>query len=97
MKRRTRTITETHEVWVVRRVSEGVGRAPQTCAACGATVGMVAPEEAAALSGLSTRAVYALVEAGGLHFEERPCGEIFVCLDSLTNLAGAGRVRRFEK
>ncbi len=45
---------------------------------------MLAPEEAAALSGLNTRAVYALVVAGRAHFNERPDGKLFVCLASLS-------------
>ena len=39
--------------------------------------------EAAALSGLSTCAVYALIEAGRAHFVERPNGSVFVCFASL--------------
>ena len=89
MKRRTRTITEQHEVWIVRRAQETAGESqPDSCAECDGPARMLLPEEAATLSGLSTRAVYALIEAGHAHFVERPDGKLFVCLASLS--AGRG-------
>ncbi|MDQ3684726.1 MAG: hypothetical protein M3430_03885 [Acidobacteriota bacterium] len=85
MRRRTRTTTEKHEVWVVRRAQEvAEERSPDSCTDCGGPARMLAPEEAAALSGLNTRAVYALVVAGRAHFNERPDGKLFVCLASLS-------------
>lgn len=87
MKKRTETTTETHEVWVIRQaqVAAATGDAPLVfCVVCGSLARMRAPEEAAVLSGLRTRAVYALVEAGRAHFEERPDGKLFVCLASLS-------------
>ena len=89
MKRRTKTTTETHEVWVVRRARRAGGeRPPESCAGCRGPARMLAPEEAAPLLGLTTRAVYALVESGHMHFDERPDGKIFVCLASLADASG---------
>ena len=86
LKKRTETTTETHEVWVVSTapVMGGLGnRPPDSCAVCGALGRMRTPEQSAFLSGLRTREVYALVEAGRAHFEERSDGELFICLASL--------------
>jgi hypothetical protein len=44
---------------------------------------MFALEEAAALTGLSQRAIFRLLEAGGLHFTENDRGEVLICLNSL--------------
>jgi hypothetical protein len=86
LKKRTRTITETREVWVVRRVPLpwAGGRPPNSCAACGAPAVMITPEEAAALARVSTRTVYRWVEAGLVHIEESADGPLFVCLSSLS-------------
>jgi excisionase family DNA binding protein len=47
---------------------------------------MVTPDEAAVLSGVGTRTIYAFVEAGRLHFMETSGGLLlFVCLNSLLN------------
>ena len=93
MKKWTKTTTEKHEVWVVRRVP-GAGRPPDSCAGCAGPALMLAPEEASALAGLTTRAVYALVESGRVHFDERPDGRLFVCLASLADAAGRPVARR---
>jgi len=45
---------------------------------------MVTPEEAAALAQTTTRDIYRRVEAGELHFTERPEGALLLCLNSLT-------------
>jgi hypothetical protein len=92
VKRQTRTTTERHEVWVVRRARAAAEESsPDSCADCGGPARMLAPEEAATLSGLSVRAVYALVEAGRAHFRERPDGKLFVCLASLSAAQDSGR------
>lgn len=44
---------------------------------------MLAPEEAAALCGVSPRTIYRWVEAGRVHFAETPDGRLSVCLASL--------------
>ena len=74
--KRTETIIETHEVWVVRRPA---GPFSAWCPDCEGRPPMLTPEEAAGLSGLSLRAIFRLVEAGGVHFLETACGRLFVC------------------
>jgi excisionase family DNA binding protein len=44
---------------------------------------MLTAEEAAAVSSLSTRAIYRLIEAGRLHFAEPPGSPLLVCFNSL--------------
>lgn len=88
LKKLTRTVTETREVWVIRRGAAGAGATgPDSCAVCGPSAAMLAPEAAATLSALSTRAVYALVESGRAHFAECPDGALYVCLSSLSEAA----------
>jgi hypothetical protein len=77
----TETIIETHEVWVVRKPA---GPFPAWRPDCAGRPPMLTPEEAAGLSGLSLRAIFRLVEAGGVHFLETAGGRLFVCPASLT-------------
>jgi excisionase family DNA binding protein len=44
---------------------------------------MATPEEAAAIAGVSTRAIYRWIEAGELHFLEGPERNLLVCSTSL--------------
>jgi hypothetical protein len=90
LKRRTRTTTETHEIWIVRRAPHPApgSPAPGFCPACGVPSWMLAPDEAAALAGVSQRTVYDWVEAGLVHFEEGAAGLLFICLASLPRAAG---------
>jgi hypothetical protein len=53
------------------------------CAECGAEVKALRPETAAAVIGMSLRAVFRLVEAGHLHPCETGEGMLFICLNSL--------------
>ena len=57
------------------------------CAACGAEVPAVAPDEAAAMSSNTARTVYRWVEEGKVHFMETPAGELRLCLPSLLAFA----------
>ncbi|HWT01844.1 MAG TPA: hypothetical protein VN256_16475 [Pyrinomonadaceae bacterium] len=86
--KRTETIIETHEVWVVRRRA---GAPAVWCAECAGRPAMLTPEEAARLSGLSQRAICRSVEAGAVHFLETADGCLFVCTASLCDAAGRGR------
>ncbi|HEY0375725.1 MAG TPA: hypothetical protein VGC87_02075 [Pyrinomonadaceae bacterium] len=86
--KRTETIIETHEVWVVRRRA---GQPAVWCAECAGRPAMLTTEEAARLSGLSQRAVYRGVETGAVHFTETADGCLFVCPASLSDAAGRGR------
>src|SRR3954451_4681132 len=80
MKRRkvTEIVVETDEVFVYSSDAP----APRWCAACGADVLMATPEGAATLSRISKRAIYRLIEASAVHFEETPEGVLLVCLPS---------------
>jgi len=86
--KRTETIIETHEVWVVRRRA---GQPTVWCAECAGRPAMLTTEEAARLSGLSQRAICRAVEAGAVHFLETADGCLFVCPASLCDAAGRGR------
>lgn len=78
-KRRTETLIETHEVWVMRR--PGGGRQP--CLECGDGAGMLTPEEAAMLRSVSQMTIYRWVDDGQVHFTETPDGRLYVCLAPL--------------
>ena len=80
VRKRTETVTETREVWVVRRA-----RPPASvpCPSCPAATPMVEPEVAAQLAGVSTRTIYRLVGEDRLHFSEPRGGGLLVCLTSL--------------
>ena len=90
-KKRTVTTVEAHQVFVIRRPD---GAAPAWCTECppGRQSVLVAAEAAAALTGLSTRAIYRLVEAGAVHFAETPEGALLVCLSSLPAAAGGDQL-----
>jgi excisionase family DNA binding protein len=45
---------------------------------------MLTVDEAAALTGASSRSVYRRVEAGQLHFAETPEGRLFICPNSIS-------------
>jgi hypothetical protein len=81
-KRRTVTTIETHQVWVIRRL--GSSNRPR-CSECGEQAGMLTPEEAARLTGASTRDIYRRIEAGDTHFTEIPNVGLFVCLASVSD------------
>ncbi len=53
------------------------------CAACQCRVRLLSPEAAASVAGISTRAMYRLIEARRIHFTETDDGQLQVCLDSL--------------
>lgn len=63
--------------------------APVWCGGCGAQVEMAPPDVAAAVAGVSARAVYGWVEAGRVHFCETAEGALLVCLNSLPAAADA--------
>ena len=86
VKKRTIRITvATEETWLLRKSASHV---LAWCDACAAEVRMLAAEKAAAHIGTSARAIYRAVENQTLHFKEAPDGRLFICLTSLTNLAG---------
>jgi len=53
------------------------------CGPCATIAPMVTPEHAARLLGTAPRAIYRLVESGGVHFTEIDSGGLLVCVNSL--------------
>lgn len=80
MKQKTEITFEVEETIILR---QGEHKLKAFCPQCQALVEMITPPIAAALSGLSEREVFRLIENGRLHFVEAE--RIFVCRDSLTN------------
>ncbi|MBI1763673.1 MAG: helix-turn-helix domain-containing protein [Acidobacteria bacterium] len=63
--------------------------APVFCPSCPAPVVLLTPEEAAALAGVSVRAVYRWVETGQMHYLETSDNQLFVCPSSFPPLIEA--------
>jgi len=62
------------------------------CPVCGRDVPMISPEQAARIARVSTRTIYAWLEAGKVHFLDTPEASLLICMDSLTELrAGSSR------
>ncbi len=80
-RRRRATTIETHEVWVVSRTKMS---SAVWCEECACQARMLMPEEAALMLHVSLRRIYALVEAGAIHFSERTDGGVLICLASLS-------------
>ena len=77
-KKKTTIITsETQEVFVIRRPVSQMRRT--WCAGCSAEVEVLEPEEAAAIAGVSTRTIYAWLEAGQIDHTETREGKVLVC------------------
>ena len=79
-KRRTTITIEKEHVLVIGRRNRAVA---VWCNGCGEQVTMISVEEAAAVAGVKTRAIYREVEAGKFHFTETPDGILRICLSSL--------------
>ena len=79
-RKRIEATIETHEIWVIRRRQRTM---PAVCSVCADWRGMLTPEAAAALAGVSLRTIYRRVEAGGVHFMEAADGGLLICLASL--------------
>jgi hypothetical protein len=77
---------ETERVFALRAHTAGAGRTAW-CSSCGAARTVVTLPEAAAVAGLSERAVCRRVEARSLHFDEAADGRLLICLDSLVGNA----------
>jgi predicted DNA-binding transcriptional regulator AlpA len=78
MRRRTEITVETRSL-VLRRSRH---HAPLYCTTCPAPTLLIAPDEAAALAGVSTRTIYRFVETEQLHYTETG-GRLVVCPNSL--------------
>ncbi len=72
---------QTREIIVVHSALPECSRAQ--CAACGAVVTMVSPEEAARLARVTVRSIYRWVEAARVHYIESPGGRLRICAESL--------------
>jgi hypothetical protein len=79
-KKRTVTTIEAHQEFVIRRPESALTWCTQ-CLAKRAL--MVSPDEAGALIAVSPREIYRRIEAGTVHFNEKPDGGLLVCLNSL--------------
>lgn len=67
------------------------------CSACRNDVSTARPDDAARLAGMSTRAIYAGIEAGQVHFSESQDGTLFVCIDSLSQPADQAERLRLNR
>jgi hypothetical protein len=80
-KTKTTEITvERTETSIIRKTKRLVMR---WCVQCGEEVRMITPEEAASMNHVSTRTIFALIEAGKVHFTETAEGLVLVCTTSL--------------
>lgn len=88
-KKRRVEITVEQRSLVLRRPVKGASAVKETvmfCPHCASPT--ISPEQAAALTGVSTRAVYRQVEQGQLHFVETETGRLMLCLNSLLEHKG---------
>lgn len=75
-----KTAVEIHQLYVVRQQKN---TAPEVCQQCPTAIAsLVTPDEAAMVTGKSTRAIYRWVEEGIIHFRETTTGSLLVCLNS---------------
>ena len=77
----TEIAIETDKVVIIQRRG---GAITKWCTKCGDAVGMVTPDEASLLLGISSRAVYQLVEADAVHYLETGQGMLLICLKSIS-------------
>ncbi|HEX5733301.1 MAG TPA: helix-turn-helix domain-containing protein [Blastocatellia bacterium] len=79
-KKRTEITIETDRIVVIsrRRLS-----ARAWCKSCGRQVSMVTADEAARLAPVTSRTIYAWVEAGRLHSMKMSDGRLLICLESI--------------
>lgn len=82
-KRRLEIVVETTQHLTFRKSDPGPADRCEQCAGP-----LVVSEVAVAITGLSSRAIHRLVEAGEVHFAETPAGALLICPDSLTGGAG---------
>ncbi len=83
MKRRTEITIETERVLVISKRNTS---ALAWCSACGGQAQMITPETAAKLADVSSRAIYRLIEADGLHFVEMSDKRLWICVNSLNRM-----------
>ena len=81
MKKKATITVETERLSVIRRSRRAVDR---WCHACRANVEMIGIDEAAAIAGISQRAVFHLAETGEIHFMETLGGQALFCISSVS-------------
>ena len=87
----TKEITvETERLLIIRRRYQAV---EELCDGCGKMALMIRPDQAAAVSGKTLRAIFTEIEIGRLHFRESHDGLVLVCLTSLLDMSGQYRPR----
>ena len=91
--RRTKVTIEREHLLVIRRQRQAEG----WCQTCCAEVRMIGVEEAAALTGISQRAIFRRIEGNHLHFSETPRGALLICLNSLLEEAGRAKGRALKR
>jgi hypothetical protein len=79
-KHKKKATVEIHQFYVLRQQKD----APRVvCTQCPLPIAsLVAPDEAAIVTGVSTRAIYRWVEDGIIHFQETANNSVLVCLNS---------------
>lgn len=77
MKKQLEINIETHRVTVIHLPASQSYEG--WCGDCGAVVELITVESAALAAGMSTRALYQLVEAGQLHSSESSAGLLRLC------------------
>src|SRR5918995_524867 len=81
-KKRTEIIIEFEEV--IQAVAYQPRLNQAWCLDCGSDTQMITPEQAAAMTQVTVRAVNQRVEAGSVHFLETGDGRLWVCVNSLS-------------
>jgi len=80
MKKKATITVETERLLVITQSNRAV---TSWCRDCNAEVSMIPIAEAAAVAGLSQRAIFRLVEGGQIHFVETTEGRALFCANSL--------------
>jgi len=87
MKKKATITVETERLLVV---SHSRGSVEHWCEQCGTKVLMIGLTEAAAITGLTERAIFRLTEAGAIHLMETTEGKSLFCVDSILAHTGPG-------
>ncbi|MFN0278231.1 MAG: hypothetical protein ACKVRN_06470 [Pyrinomonadaceae bacterium] len=80
MTQRAQIVFEKEETVLLR---QSTAVADEFCPLCGTSTFHLTPEALTLASGVSERKIFRWIEAGEIHFYERP--KVYVCLNSLTN------------
>ena len=80
MGERKEITVETERLLVIRRRYQAM---EEWCDDCRALALMIRPDQAAAVSGRTLRAIFAELETGALHYRELPDGLVLICLNTL--------------